>query len=259
MCMTERKKIKKESGNLKQRLLIITTLFVVVLTTSTTCEGKTLSKDTVSNAKSVEKKVSVLQELIEKRLYDKIFDFLSAIRPQPVTQKEKEILLADFPSSQEKLVEKRLYSMASDALKLHSRLSIIEIIVFNDERPLVLSKAGCAIGLSSKIIELAKENKDALIGVIAHEVAHEYVAWEYYVALSERDYNTLHQCEIFCDLVAVVTLIKLNLNPEAYYGLLKKAANYTIESKLLNNGQNIHPSFKQRYEIYKRLFPLLPK
>ncbi len=91
-------------------------------------------------------------------------------------------------------------------------------------------------------------------GVVAHELAHEYVWDERVKAKAEKDGKLMRECELFCDAVAAFTLKEIGDEPASYGRILERliiigisAGNLTIRET------DTHPSLDARQKLIKFL------
>jgi Zn-dependent protease with chaperone function len=97
-----------------------------------------------------------------------------------------------------------------------------------------------------------------LQAVVAHEIGHEYVWEEYEDARNRHDWRRVRELELFCDAVAIKTLIRIGTPPSALIDALR-----TMIASDKRNGivpdttRDSHPSIVERArfseELVKRL------
>jgi predicted Zn-dependent protease len=97
-----------------------------------------------------------------------------------------------------------------------------------------------------------------LQAVVAHEIGHEYVWEEYDEAKKRKDWSRIRELELFCDGVAISTLVRIGVSPSALIDALRM-----MEASDRRNGiiwdttRNSHPSTSDRArfarEVTKRL------
>lgn len=193
--------------------------------------------------------------LFEGKSAQEVMRDLDGIRPEPVGEGEKRALLADFPHTDARMNkiyrrrEEQLRPRVEPALKLHRRSAVIELKVFEHQYPVILTKPGAIIAVSLRLLELVGGDDGALIGIISHELAHEYVAMSFYEASRLRQHARLRELELFCDAVAVASLVALNVDPARYAKILQKVVSSSPESMLLNDGSAAMPSLDARLKL----------
>ena len=180
---------------------------------------------------------------------------LGAMRPAAVSQADKELLMSELPliTSANRIRDQyqleHLRARALPVLKFYQRDGIVELIVFKDARPIVYSKPGVMIAISTEVLKIVGSDDAALAGIIAHESAHEYVAMQFLNAVEAHDLEKLRELELFCDAVAVVVLLDLGLDPSHFAQIVKRTANYSTPAAILNNGSNSHPAVGARLRL----------
>jgi hypothetical protein len=65
-----------------------------------------------------------------------------------------------------------------------------------------------------------------LQAVVAHEIAHEHVWQEYAVAQMHNDTARLRELELTCDAIAVLTLMRLGVNPDRLVTAVEKGLRF---------------------------------
>lgn len=176
-------------------------------------------------------------------------------RPQAVTTEEKAILRKDgFPLINDKteindparLAE--LYRELQKVLEFHHRAGIVEFILFKNNDPVLITKAGAFIAISNRALEIA-DNDQARSGIIAHELSHEYFALQFLDAYQTHNCEKLRVIELMCDVFATLTMIKLKMDPDKYADALKKIVHNSKESEQLNDGNKEMPSLDARLQV----------
>src|SRR5262245_16447009 len=192
-----------------------------------------------------------------------IISALASMRPEAVSESDKKTLLENLPLvtatnrvSDRKQLE-HLVARLQGTLKLHDRAGIVEIIVFNDRRPIIYNKPGVVIVLSSEVLKIVGDDDAALVGVVAHELAHEYVAMPMLHALRAGDNVKIRELELFCDAVAVVTILSLQMNPNPYSKALERICKHSQAAASLNDGSSTHPSVDARLKLIDEFTALL--
>ena len=83
-------------------------------------------------------------------------------------------------------------------------------------------------GLHARFVLLITEpalralSPSQLQAVVAHEIGHEYVWDEYEGAASRGDWGRLRELELYCDGLAIVTLVKIGADPRALTAALQR-------------------------------------
>src|SRR5262249_15266491 len=147
---------------------------------------------------------------------------LTHLRPNPVSNSDKALLLKDLPPL---VVENRvtdtrelcqLSARLAATLNLYHRDHIVELIIIRHGEPIVITKPGVVVVLSTEILKIVGSDDAALVGIVAHELAHEYVALEFLEATQSKNQSRMRELELFCDAVAVIVLLEFGLDPAHY-------------------------------------------
>lgn len=178
---------------------------------------------------------------------------LARLRPEPVSESDKAVLLKDLSpiirNRNESGQLRKLQARLANTLKLYGRDRIVDLIVIRHPEPIVISKPGVVLVFSTEVLKIVGADDSALIGVAAHELAHEYVAQEFLKALQSGNLSRMRELELFCDAVAVVILLDQGLDPSRYAKAVQRIATYTEAAAELNNGKNSHPAVDARLRI----------
>ena len=199
--------------------------------------------------------ISRVESWFAGKCLDEVNLALTRLRPSAVSQSDKALLLKDLSPliGKTRVTEKRqlrqLYTRLRATMKLYDRDQIVELIIFRHSEPIVISKAGAVIALSTEILKIVGNDDAALIGIVAHELAHEYVALEFLEATQSKNQSRMRELELFCDAVAVIVLIDFGLDPAHYAKALSRIATYSEAATELNNGQNSHPAVNARLRV----------
>ena len=250
------------------KYIIIALLLAVALTHQPALRADESTSST-NERQAVAFVVTQFHELIgsadrNKTLTDCVL-LMDRLRPMAVTNQEKSILKSngfgfnlvnDKTEIKDPQVLSDLYRRTKDALTFHHRDGIVEYVVFKHDSPILITKAGAFIAISTRALRIAK-NDDALAGIIAHELSHEYVAMQSLEAHKSNNLEKLRQIELLCDVFATVTLIKLNRDPDKYAQALSDIVHNSKASEELNNGTNGMPTLEARLEVIAQITKLL--
>ena len=141
-----------------------------------------------------------------------------------------------------------MFQHTKSMMKLHNQARIFEYLLFKKYEPIVITKFGAYIAISSRLLKLVKEG-EGRAGIMSHELSHEYFQIKFIEALNSRDCATLRKIELFCDVLAAVTMIKLKMNPDNYAEALQKIVHNSKESEELNDGTQSMPSLDARLKV----------
>jgi hypothetical protein len=170
-----------------------------------------------------------------------------AYRPGQVLIKEI-IEVQNLPVSESKRVA-RLKAALQPVLDYHER-GQIPIYVLQSEKP----KAGlidrAVIIITTRLMTIASDEE--IRGIVAHELAHDYIWDEYVKAKREKDIKRMHECELFCDAVAAFTLKQIGDDPASYARILERM---TLIGIYVGSGMRhespTHPSLDARKRLNK--------
>jgi Zn-dependent protease with chaperone function len=143
-------------------------------------------------------------------------------------------------------LRRRIYPV----LAYHRRENII-IVVFNDSRPIAITRRGGLIALSTALLDMLPTDEE-LMAVVAHEMGHIYVAVDFTYATRAGDMRKLRRLELYCDSIAVATLTSLKINPHYLARALARVYNHpSIASH--DSVTNTHPTLVVRVSLIDRL------
>lgn len=235
--------------------VVLAPLLISVISTQTFSKGKPPSND-------VKAAILILQQFEQKKLSDCV-SLLDILRPAAVDPQHKKLLKeAGFPlvDTTTEITDPKtlasIYARTRRVLQFHQREGIIEYVVFRNNHPVVMTKAGAYIAIATKTLQLAQTD-GALAGIVAHELSHEYVALDFYNARQRQDFAKMRELELLCDAYAVITLVHLGMNPDEYANVLTKIINNSPESQGLNNGANGTPTLEARLTVITQLKTIL--
>lgn len=188
---------------------------------------------------------------------------LASMRPLAFSESDKKMLMRDLPliTDSNRVADRRqldrLAARLQATLKLYDRAGVIELVVFRDPRPIIYNKPGVVVVLSTEMLKMVGDNDAALVGVVAHELAHEYVAMSMLHALQATDLVKIRQLELFCDAVAVITLLNLQLDPASYSQALTRICAHSKAAASLNDGTGSHPALATRLKLIAEIRALM--
>ena len=105
----------------------------------------------------------------------------------------------------------RLKAALQPVLAYHKRDGKLPIFVVRSEQPKAFVAVRAALIITTKLMLITSEAE--LRGIVAHELAHEYLWEERDRAFKEKDESTLREIELFCDAVAAITLKEIGDDP----------------------------------------------
>ena len=203
----------------------------------------------------------VVNQFHNKTLADCVV-MMDRLRPQAVTAQEKIALRADGfdlvnkTEINDPALLKALYRRTQKVLEFHHRAGIVEYLLFKNSDPILTTKPGAFISISSRALEKA-QNDDALGGIIAHELSHELLAMQFLNAYTTHNCEKLRIIELLCDVFATITMIELKMNPDKFAEALKNIVHNSKAAEQLNDGTKGMPSLEARLQTIseiKKLF-----
>lgn len=186
------------------------------------------------------------------------FSYLDSVRPKArrATAKRRQellrqtIALATASGQITRAQIQEFQERFASILKLHHRENAQALVLFWSDQPSVTNLDGTLIIISSKSVELA-ESEAGLVGLIAHEVAHDYLSSSHIIAQLDTDSRCGREIELVCDGIAVATLLRLGLDPAAYAAALERNILSSPEIHRLNQGDLSYPSLETRLKMIR--------
>jgi len=183
------------------------------------------------------------------------FTKLDACRPKPVTDQEKQLLLAFLPGRGEVRIlnegQKRKLSALDTVLALHARNDVYVVKVIDVPQAWTGLYGRGVLLISAPLLKLV--SPDELQALVAHEIGHEYTwaAWNSAQATGQKD--QMHEIELTCDAIAFVTLQKLDEDPKSLISALERVAQFNRGHFGDAIDQTSHPPLQERREVVKHL------
>jgi hypothetical protein len=175
-------------------------------------------------------------------------EWLDTARPTPLTAEAKARVLNSLPvegeiksidgSGRQKLAALRLLLQAT------GRDSEYEIKVA-DVPTLRVGVYERTVILISKTA-LALLDPEELQAVGAHEIGHEYFTADYERASGQNDKRRLKELELMCDAVALVTLVRLHVNPSRLISAFEKVTRYNRQYRKSAVDESAYPTLSER-------------
>ena len=107
--------------------------------------------------------------------------------------------------------------------------------------------------ITTRMMVIASDEE--IRGIVAHELAHEYVWEELAKARIEKDAKLMRECELFCDAVAAFTLKETGDDPASYGRIIERL---TILGGITTlKESDTHPSLDARKKLNKFLCRLM--
>lgn len=146
----------------------------------------------------------------------------------------------------------RLKAALQPVLAYHYRDGKLPIYVLRSEQPRAFVDCRAALIITTKLMLITSEAE--LCGIVAHELAHEYLWEERARALSDRNESLLREIELFCDAVAAFTLIEIGDDP-AHVGKALERMTYIgiTAGNVTRSETRTHPSLDARLKLNRWL------
>jgi hypothetical protein len=213
------------------------------------------SQDKPPNSSENEGEKLVLAALDRFHAVEKghVRSYFKAIRPAKLTDFERSQVLASLPREGEASPSADAISKLtsiSPILAYHDRESVIEVKVIRVFQAAVALYARCVLLISEEGLRLLSAAE--LQALVAHELGHEYVWNAFEAAKSSGDHQKLQQLELWCDGVAILTLLDLGLDPRALTSAISKVNRFNRRFGTPDNA-NDYPSDAVRSEFHKRV------
>jgi hypothetical protein len=177
--------------------------------------------------------------------------YLTAIRPPRLSAELRARVIASLPSQGEAhpsgKTAKKLLELRG-VLEYHDRATDIEIKVIDVFQAAVAIHARCVILISEHALRLLSAPE--LQALVAHELGHEYVWEEYESARKRGDYFKIQELELWCDGVAILTLLDLGIQPESLTSGLAKLARFNARFGTPRDA-NEYPTDRERAEFHR--------
>jgi predicted Zn-dependent protease len=162
---------------------------------------------------------------------------------------------------------RKVKQLIAPVLSVYGREKTYDLIIVQHPTPLLMSDSGVVIVITTGMLNEVT-NDDELLGLIAHEVGHEYFAqYSIYtryllqkvkesgneMALIRNLSRILMLLELQCDAFASTTLSDLGYDPLAFVDCLER-----IAKKFPDHSIAFHPSEDIRRRVVAGLFPVSP-
>jgi hypothetical protein len=142
----------------------------------------------------------------------------------------------------------RLKAALQGVLTYHERDGKLPIYVVRSEHPKAFVVMRAALIITTKLILITNEAE--LRGIVAHELAHEYLGEEREQASKAGDEGRLREIELFCDVVAALTLSEIGDDPACYALALKRLTYIGITAGSATRSETkTHPSLDVRLKL----------
>lgn len=172
-----------------------------------------------------------------------------AYLPDPVLR-NKIIEAQHLPLVSSKRVD-QLKAALQPVIAYHQREQMPIMVVDSDQPKAALVNC-LAIVITTKLMAIASDAE--IRGIIAHELAHEYIWNEYKKARLAGNGKLMRECELFCDVVAAITLKEIGDDPASYGRILERMTIIGINAgNAMKREPDTHPSLDVRKKLNKFL------
>ena len=219
----------------------ITLAAIFALGLSTAIAGQTIK--TTETERALARLGNLAPDAVRRRL--------SELRPQayqPGPFLINEIIKREeLPVSFGERVE-RLKAALQPVLAYHERDGKLPIYVLRSEQPKAFVACRAALIITTKLMLISGEAE--IRGIVAHELAHEYLWEERDLAFKKEDESPLREIELFCDAVAAITLKEIGDDPACYAEALKRMTYVGSTAGNTTRSQTkTHPSLDARMKL----------
>lgn len=136
-------------------------------------------------------------------------------------------------------------------LAYHGRSSMPIFVLWSDKPQASLVERAVII-ITTRLLNNTSDEE--IRGIVAHELAHEYVWNEHRQARVTNDERLMRECELFCDVVTAFTLKELGDDPASYGRLLERMTIIGLTAGSATSKEvDTHPSLDARKKLNKFL------
>jgi Zn-dependent protease with chaperone function len=191
--------------------------------------------------------------------YADVLEHINHIGPLPLIAADlKRQVIASLPREGEVALspqERKKLESVTPVLKLHGRDTDYLFKVFDSAQARIAVYARFVVLVTNTALRLLTPGQ--LQAVVAHEIGHEYVWEEYEDARNRHDWRRVRELELFCDAVALKTLIRTGTPPSALIDALRTMTASNERNGIVPDTRDSHPSLVERArfseELVKRL------
>jgi hypothetical protein len=180
-------------------------------------------------------------------------EVLRALRPAPLDADTRQGVLAALPVTGElnpSSTEAEKLAQIEDVLVYHDRQSVFQTKVIDVRQAFVGLHARSVLLISRPALRLLSGAE--LEALVAHEVGHEYFWEDYAHARAAGDTPGLHEVELKCDGIGVLTLVELGLDPALLVAAARKLTRYNEAVGALANMKD-YPGLIERARFARDL------
>jgi Zn-dependent protease with chaperone function len=146
----------------------------------------------------------------------------------------------------------RLKAALQPVLAYHQRDGKLPIYVLRSDEAKAMLVDRAALIITTKLMLIASETD--LRGIVAHELAHEYLWEQRHQADIGNDERSLREIELFCDAVAAITLKEIGGDPAEFARALERMTYLGLTAfNVIRSETRTHPSLDARVKLNKWL------
>ena len=178
---------------------------------------------------------------------------LESQRHSPVTPQARRQILDSLPREGRIAVlsgsERAKLASAEPVLRLHLRDGVYDVMVIDAPQAYAGLHARAVILISRTLIGLLDAGE--MQAVVAHEIAHEYYWDEFEEARRKNDYRQLQELELYCDGIAILTLVRMGVDPIRLTTGIERIGHFNREKFGLARNEEKYPSLSERRRLAK--------
>jgi hypothetical protein len=243
----------------------ITFAAAFIIAATITISGQPLN-NTALNPNSASKRVELLEGSEAYKAIARLGDLSPAAIRERLRQMRQPFYLPT-PLLVSKIIEAQKIPIINDkrvdqlkaalqpVLDYHER-SQMPIYVLHSEQPKAHLVERAIIIITTRLLAIASEEE--LRGIVAHELAHEYVWDERSRAREAKSETLMREFELFCDTVAAFTLKEIGADPSSYGRILGRMTQIGIVAGIAAGNTTrreafTHPALNARIKLNKFL------
>jgi hypothetical protein len=231
--------------------IALTAIFAIAFTSTVAAHSNAPAKsEAAMGGAEAAKALARLGDLSPAAIRDHLQQMrLPAYMPGPVLI-NRIVELQHLPIAESKRVN-QLKAALQPVLDYHGR-SQMPIYVLRSEQPKAYLVERAVIVITTRLMVIASDEE--IRGIVAHELAHEYVWHERSEAMKAKDGKLMREYEMFCDAVAAFTLKEIGSDPASYGRILERLTDIGIIARSATRHESdTHPSLDARKKLNKFL------
>ena len=192
-----------------------------------------------------------------------LLEKLNRLSPLPrIAPDFKQSVIASLPTEGEvrtlNSADLRKIESVAVVLKLHGRDADYLFKVVESPQARIAIHARFVVLVTDTALRLLTQSQ--LQALVAHEIGHEYVWEEYEDARKRNDWHRVRELELFCDGVALQTLVRIGAASSSLIDALRiMTASDQHKGFVPDPTRDSHPTLDERARFSKELAKLLAK